>query len=294
MKGWLVVNAYIKTEKFRDLFAMIIRAGKRHHCQVEIHTNEEVWKLLIKHNYDIKKELEDVEFILFWDKDLLLATALEQQKIRLFNSAKSIALCDDKAQTQLALLNKGIRMPKTIFQPKAFPSAKTAYLDYYLEQVNLIGYPCVLKESFGSFGQQVYLPGNPEELVQCIRSIYPRPFLVQEYIASSKGRDIRVQVTGTEVVAAMYRYNENDFRANVTNGGNMLPYEVNEKERKMALKVCRELELDFGGIDLLFGENDEPVFCEANSNAHFKNLYDCTGIDAGDFIFEHIKKVVYK
>ena len=58
----------------------------------------------------------------------------------------------------------------------------------------------------------------------------------------------------------------------------------------MALEVCRELGLDFGGIDILFGEDDMPVFCEANSNAHFKNLYDCTGINVADAIISYIRE----
>ena len=54
----------------------------------------------------------------------------------------------------------------------------------------------------------------------------------------------------------------------------------------------KEIELDFAGIDILFGENDEPVFCEANSNAHFKNLYDLTGVNTAEFIVEYIKKQI--
>ena len=30
----------------------------------------------------------------------------------------------------------------------------------------------------------------------------------------------------------------------------------------MALNVCRALGLDFAGVDLMFGENDEPIFAK--------------------------------
>ena len=43
------------------------------------------------------------DFVLFWDKDVRLAFQLERLGIPVFNSAKSIALCDDKTLTWLAL-----------------------------------------------------------------------------------------------------------------------------------------------------------------------------------------------
>ena len=290
MNGWLIVNAYVRSEKFCELFEMLVQAGKSQDCMLEVKTNEEIWRLLAVHNYQIKKQLETVNFIIFWDKDLTLAQVLEQQGIRLFNSAESIAVCDDKSQTQIALLDKNIRMPKTVFNPKVFPSAGWPNKDYYLDMAQTLGYPCIVKECFGSFGQQVYLAYDDKELLEIIRKIWPGSFIMQEYIASSRGRDIRVQVVGKKIVACMYRYNDNDFRANVTNGGSMKPYQVNEAQAKMALDVCRELGLDFGGIDIMFGENDEPVFCEANSNAHFKNLYDCTGINVADELIAYIRQ----
>lgn len=58
----------------------------------------------------------------------------------------------------------------------------------------------------------------------------------------------------------MKRLNEDDFRANITNGGKMEQYNPTQKQQDMALNVCRALGLDFAGVDLMFGENDEPIF----------------------------------
>ena len=145
----------------------------------------------------------------------------------------------------------------------------------------------VLKECFGSFGQQVYLIHNQQEMEKCFVQIKNRPCLFQEYIASSKGRDIRIQMVGNQAVASMYRYHASDFRANITGGGSMEPYEPDSRQLEMAQAVMRELKLDFAGIDILFGQNEEPVLCEVNSNAHFINLYHCTGINAADNIVKY-------
>ena len=99
-------------------------------------------------------------------------------------------------------------------------------------------------------------------------------------------------MVGDKVIAAMLRENANDFRANITNGGTATDYtdKVSSAWKQMALDACRVLGLDFAGVDILFGPDDEPVLCEVNSNAHFKNLYDCTGINAAEAIMEHIVK----
>lgn len=52
----------------------------------------------------------------------------------------------------------------------------------------------------------------------------------------------------------------------------MEQYNPTQKQQDMALNVCRTLGLDFAGVDLMFGENDEPIFCEVNSN-HTLRIY---------------------
>ena len=98
-------------------------------------------------------------------------------------------------------------------------------------------------------------------------------------------------MVGNQAVASMLRYNNNDFRANITNGGSMKNYTPTEEEIAVAQKVCKTLNLDFGGVDILFGKNG-PIVCEVNSNAHFKNIFDCTGVNVADYIGEYIEKCV--
>jgi RimK family alpha-L-glutamate ligase len=149
----------------------------------------------------------------------------------------------------------------------------------------------IIKECFGSFGQQVYLVNNKQEMKDKLQEIGTRPLLFQEFIGSSIGKDIRLQVVGNQVVATMYRYSDNgDFRANISNGGKMKPFEPTKEQTDIAIQCCRILGLDFAGVDILFGEDQEPIVCEVNSNAHFKNIYDCTGVNVADAIMELIIK----
>ena len=184
-------------------------------------------------------------------------------------------------------------MPKTMLAPMTFENI--GYTNYrFLEQVaSAFSFPIVVKESFGSFGAQVYLCHNKEELRSTVQSIGTKPMLFQEFIYSSHGKDIRLQVVGDKVITAMYRYSENgDFRANITNGGKMKPYEPKEIEIDLAIRACKCLGLDFAGVDLLFGKDDDMLVCEVNSNAHFKNIYDCTGVNTAEAIMEYIGGVL--
>ena len=95
-------------------------------------------------------------------------------------------------------------------------------------------------------------------------------------------------MVGDKVVTAMERINQDDFRANITNGGSMKKYEPTKEQCEMAINVCRELKLDFAGVDIMFGKDNEPILCEVNSNAHFKNIFDCTGVNVADFILQYI------
>ncbi len=207
-RGWLIVNAFLNTNKFNELADWFIKSAKKLDISLDIFTNAEI---LVGMPIENKPD-----FVLFWDKDVLLAEYLESFGIPVFNSACSIALCDDKGKTYLALKDSGIRMPKTILAP--FTYGNIGYnSDTFLASVaEELGFPLVMKENYGSFGMQVYLVHDMEELKDKLKEISPKPCLFQEFIECSAGRDIRLQVVGDRVIATMYRYSQNgDFRANV-------------------------------------------------------------------------------
>ena len=110
---------------------------------------------------------------------------------------------------------------------------------------------------------------------------------MQELIRESIGRDVRVNVVGDKVVSAMERYNENDFRSNISNGGSMKKIVLTPEIEVIAIKAAEIIGLDFAGVDVLFG-NDGPIVCEVNSNPHFKSSLECTGVDMSEKIMDYI------
>jgi len=289
MTGYLVVNEFLQTNKFNEIHAWLLEAAEKQNIQMILKTNAELMVDLAKaQRENVKRE---VDFVLFWDKDVRLAAYLEQLGYPVFNSSQAIATCDDKSLTHLKLQLAGIPMPRTILAPMTYANIGYTNLNFLQEVMVRIGFPMVIKECFGSFGQQVYLVENQQELETKVKELGAKPILFQEFIASSFGKDIRLQVVGGKVIACMYRYSENgDFRANLSIGGKMKSYSPTKEQCELALRSCDILGLDFAGVDLLFDEKDTPIVCEVNSNAHFRNIFDCTGVNAADAIMEHIIK----
>ncbi len=292
--GWLVYNGGLNSAKFHEIHDWYRQTAKRKGLSLELVANHELMSVMeggqavVKWNGNIERP----DFVLFLDKDIRLARQLEQQGFRLFNRADVIEVCDDKTATFQALAGKGIRMPKTILAPLMFEGTKEQDDSFINRIEHELSYPMVIKEAYGSFGEQVYLVRNREELAARRKGLLYVPHLYQEFMESSAGRDVRIHVVGGKVIAAMMRVSETDFRANVTNGGIMRPFEPSPAFSAMAIAASEQVGADFSGVDLLFGEDGNPVLCEINSNAHIKNIYDCTGIDVTEAIFDHIIQAV--
>lgn len=295
--GWLIYNGGLKSPKYMELNELYAKAAKKLGITLQLIANNEIYCLIEDGKNIIKVPTATFEpnFILFLDKDIRLAKQLEKLGYRLFNSREVIENCDDKILTFEVLANSGIKMPKTLFSAMLFNGTGNGEADLGFTNIieETFSYPLVIKEAFGSFGAQVYLIHNREELIAKQKELLYVPHLYQEFIASSKGRDVRIYVVGNQVVASMYRHSDTDFRANISSGASMSPYEPSEAFCELAIKATEELGADFTGVDLLFGENDEPILCEVNSNAHIKNIYDCTGIDVAEAIFKHILEVLH-
>lgn len=284
MKGWLICNHYLVSEKYNELNLLLTESARNKGIELEIKTNAEILSNLTVCGDEIH---EDIDFVLFWDKDITLCRMLEGMGLRVFNSSAAIAACDNKGLTHAILNNSGIKMPRTIIAPLSFRREDmTQFAENAAEK---LGFPMIIKESYGSFGSQVYKAHDIYDAVEIANAISPNQMIFQEYIAESEGRDVRINVVGGKAVAAMERCNKNDFRANVTNGGKMKPYAPTKEECEIAVRACKALELDFGGVDLLFGK-DGALLCEVNSNAHIKNILDCTNINVADYIFDYIKE----
>ena len=285
--GWVIYNGYLPSNKFFDYANMIHEAATYYGHESKLFKNNELISFL--ENLSIQSIDADVtlpDYVVFTDKDVYLAKQLELLGVPVYNSSQAIEISDDKIKTYQILGSKNIPIPKTIFAPKTYGND----IDHkFVETVkHIFPFPFIVKEAFGSFGEQVYLVKNERDLTECLHKVNGKPFMFQQFISTSFGKDIRLQVVGDEVVAAMKRTSEGDFRANVTSGAKMEPYKPDEREKKLAIEATKAIGAHFAGVDLLFGEHS-PIVCEINSNAHIRNLLDCTGINVAFDLIKFIE-----
>src|SRR5699024_6800880 len=238
--------------------------------------------------------LNKIDYIIFTDKDIYLAHQLEALGIRLFNSALSTDISDDKIKTYQKLMKSNLLITDTLIAPKNFINAIESNRKFIAQAIEHFGFPFIIKEAYGSFEEQVYLIKDITDIEKALSKINDRPFMCQSVIYSSFGTDVRVQVVGYEVVSAMNRTSIDDFRANVTTGSKMQNYLPSNYEKHLAIEATKSLGLDFAGVDLLFGNNSERIICEVNSNEHIRNLLNCTGINVADYMLDYIDREMIK
>lgn len=281
-KGLLVTNHFLNTAHFERLYALFAQAAEKMGLA-----------LSLVRGGDFAREFSDTpaadtDFVLFWDKDVPLARRLVRHGIPVFNSPDAIRICDSKAETAEALLRAGVPTPRTLCAPLTYPSIGYENTDFVKAACQSLGLPLVIKEYFGSFGEQVYLVHSVSEAEALVQSLQGRPFLFQEFIPSSYGRDVRVNVVGERAVCAMLRQGKTgDFRSNIAHGGSGSAYPLSPAEEAVAVAAVRAVGADFAGVDLLFGENGMLV-CEVNSNPHFVGSYAATGVNLAPCILSHI------
>lgn len=282
MKGIILTNANYDTPSTRYQASRLLHEFEKLGVEVTVLKNDGSLCTLF--------ERVDFDFCVFLDKDLYTAEYLNRSGVKVFNSPKSIRICDDKMLTYLALLDTDIAIPKTVagvynYQKRDVSLEKVAYLEKKLK------YPMVVKLNSSSLGAGVFLARNKDELQKLLNEVSDKPHHVQEYVLESTGSDIRVIVVGGKVIASMLRRSESDFRSNVELGGKAKQIKLNTEYVELAEKVSRELGLDYCGVDILKGKSG-PILCEVNSNAFFGGIEKVTGINVAKAYAEHVINVV--
>jgi RimK family alpha-L-glutamate ligase len=208
----------------------------------------------------------------------------EQAGIMCINTSVSIETVKDKLRTSQILSRHSIPIPNTMMV--RFP------IDENLVKNN-IGFPCVVKVVTGSYGEGVYLCERQRDFKKLMEFVdnlgNKKTMIVQEYMGTRPGEDLRVLVIGGKVIGAMKRTApEGDFRANISGGGTGEGYPLSDKIEFLARETAKVLGLDIAGIDLLF-DKDGFCVCEANSNPGFSGFEKYCGVDIADQLTDYVK-----
>ncbi len=279
----IVINAYADKRGTRQT-ARLAEEFARLGIRAEVRTNDR-FPLSVKDG-KISKADFDCDFCVYLDKDKYIAAMLEHSGVKLFNSAAAIEVCDDKMLTHIALADKNIPMPETIpgllcyDRGAAVPPAVLGAVEKRL------GYPVIVKQSYGSIGKGVFKADNRAQLAEICERVKLEPHLFQKFVSESSGRDMRVIVIGGHAVGAIMRISDVDFRSNIGLGAHAEKATLPDDVKKIAESAARILALDYCGIDFVL--KPTPMLLEVNSNAYFDAFEATSGINVARLYAEHI------
>lgn len=285
MKGVIIINPYLVPENSLRQAKRLSDEFSALGVEVEIVSNGFLRSICDENGI---KTRFDCDFIIYLDKDKYLSSILEKKGFRLFNNHSAIRVCDDKAQTYIVLADNGVAVPKTIFGALCFRQERPIEDSWADEIINSLGLPVIVKECYGSLGANVYMAQTKAELLNLMEQVKLKPHLFQQYLDTKKGTDIRVIVVGKKVKCAMVRHNPNDFRSNIAIGGGGEKIELTKPFIEIAEKCANVLDLDYCGVDILYGKDNQPVVCEVNSNAFFDGTEKVTGVNVAKEYAKHV------
>jgi gamma-F420-2:alpha-L-glutamate ligase len=209
---------------------------------------------------------------------------LERLGVELINGSASIDTVKDKLYTQQILGESNLPVPKTLL-------VKHPINIEFVEKN--IGFPVIIKTLSGSFGAGVFLAENKRQFKDLIKlaEITKKSYniIVQEFIKESFGKDIRAFVLNGKVIGCMMRQaTDDDFRANITRGGEGIPYQIDDEIEWLGGECARLLGLDIAGVDLLF-HNGGYVICEVNSSPGFEGMDSYTKTNIAEQIVHYVR-----
>ena len=208
----------------------------------------------------------------------------ERMDIPVINSSDAIDNVKDKLYTHQILAQSNLDIPKTMLLRHP--------IDIDFVEKN-IGFPVIVKKISGSYGRGVFLCEDKKSLRQLVTmaELTKKSYdiILQEFIKDTWGKDLRVMVVNNKVVGCMLRQaTDDDFRANISRGGEGFPYEVNEQIEWLSSESSKALDLDIAGVDLLF-QNGGYKICEVNSNPGFEGMENYTKKNIAGEIVSFIK-----
>ena len=212
---------------------------------------------------------------------------MERLGVTMINGSDAIDNVKDKLYSQQILGQSNLPVPKTMLVKHP--------INLELVEKNL-SYPMIVKTLSGSYGSGVFMVEDRKQFRQLMKMAeLTKPsynIIIQECIEDSLGKDLRVLVVNGKVIGCMMRQSiDGDFRANITRGGEAIPYQVDEDIEWIGGECARLLNLDIAGVDLLFNEGTYTI-CEVNSAPGFEGMEKFTKVNVGEKIVNYVVKKI--
>jgi ribosomal protein S6--L-glutamate ligase len=205
------------------------------------------------------------------------------------NTALAIARSRDKLRAMQLLTRKDLDIPTTVCTKTA------AHIDAALALVG--GPPAIVKLHQGTQGIGVMLAETRQAVESTLEAFWTlgQDIILQEFIAESRGKDVRAIVVGKRVVAAMRRRaQKGEFRSNLHRGAEpeAIPLkELDPRYAKAAVEACKVMALEVAGVDMLETRSG-PKILEINSSPGLEGIERATGQNVAAAVIRHAERYV--
>ena len=219
------------------------------------------------------------------DYGLAVLAYFQRHGVPCVNTPIAIARSRDKLRALQRLSAHDVGIPRTAIarDPQAVRVAVDA----------VGGTPVIIKLVQGTQGVGVMIADSPQAVESTLDTLWGlgQNIILQEFVAESRGRDLRVLVVGGAVVGAMRRTaREGEFRSNLHRGGAGRPTPLDESYRQAALSATRIVGLDVAGVDMLESSRG-PLVLEVNSSPGLRGIEHATGVDVAQKIIAHAERL---
>jgi|SRR5919201_983370 RimK family alpha-L-glutamate ligase len=216
---------------------------------------------------DIREQLDGVE------DGLWALERLAEAGVTVLNHPSALLRAHDKLLTARLLRHAGLPHPRTTLVERHSPPPE-------------LDFPVVIKPRFGSWGCDVELCRNRDELELTLEALAFRGWFrktgaVAQELIPPLGHDLRLVVAGRRIVGAAKRIAPpGEWRTNVALGATAVPTVPPPVASQLALAAASESGLDLVGVDLLPTGPGGFTVVELNGAVDFRPVYSLPGRDA--------------
>ena len=249
----------------------LVEAWRAHGIRAELLTPREAYRRLGARDtallrLDVAATLDGVE------PGLREMADLAARGVRMLNPPAALAAAHDKLETARRLAAAGLPHPCTSHRSRA-------------DEIRVLEPPFVLKPRFGSWGQELTLCADADQVAAAVAALEERAWfrrhgaLVQELVLTG-GRDLRVLVADGRVVGALQRRAaRGEWRTNEALGARAVAARPPAEASRLAVAAARAIGADLVGVDLLARPGGGLVVLELNGAVDFDHTDSLAGRD---------------
>ncbi len=203
---------------------------------------------------------------------------LVEAGVQVINSPRAVEMAVDKYLALARMAQAGLPVPRTIACQR-FDDAMTAY-------ESLRG-DVVAKPLFGSEGFGIMRLTDADLAARTFAQLERLDAVIylQQYIDHG-GQDYRLFVLGGEVLTAMRRRHDRDWRTNISRGATGHAHEPTPEQVELAIRAAAACDAFVAGVDVMVDRQGRHWVIEVNAVPGWRELARVTGMDVAHHVLK--------